>query len=90
MLRGFLLSMQSVLSPQAWTLSLLSNIRVVQTGPGLISPVNPLLDKKTLIVLINAGENLLKAWDWEAIKNLQDLLDTIKMFTELKVLAPRL
>ena len=41
--------------------SLLSNIRVVQTGPGLMTLVNPLLDKKTLIVLINAGENSLKA-----------------------------
>ena len=50
----------SVITPKLG-LSLLSNIRVVQTGPGLISPVNPLLDKKTLIVLINAGENLLKA-----------------------------
>ena len=51
----------SVITPSLDSLSLLSNIRVVQTGPGLIRPVNPLMDKKTLIVLINAGENLLKA-----------------------------
>ena len=54
------LALDAVLSPEARTLSSEQH-QSGQTGPGLLSPVNPLLDKKTLIVLINARENSLKA-----------------------------